>query len=192
MYESVSSLESCWERRGDIWVMRDQELSAFEYPDLKSLPSPRGLSVAKRKKLHCTPGIHPRATHQRKPGAVGSGLVPSSSCSEYHWFILFLNFLFYIGVLLINNVVLVSGVQQSDSVIHIHVAILFQILIPCRLLHNSEQSSLCYTVGPCWLSILSIAVWGFHFCPMVKNLPWNVGDPSSSPSPGRSHMPRSN
>ena len=32
----------------------------------------------------------------------------------------FLNFLFYIVVWLINNVGLVSGVQQSDSVIHIH------------------------------------------------------------------------
>ena len=61
----------------------------------------------------------------------------------------FFNFLFYIGVQLINNVVLVSGVQQSDSVIHIHVSILFQILFPFRLLHNTEQSSLCYTVGPC-------------------------------------------
>ena len=39
-----------------------------------------------------------------------------------------------------NNVVLVSGVQPSDSVIHIHVSILFQILFPFRLLHNVEQS----------------------------------------------------
>ena len=59
---------------------------------------------------------------------------------------------------MINNVVIVSGVQQSDSVIHIHVSILFQILSPFRLLYNIEQSSLCYTVGPCWLSILNIAV----------------------------------
>ena len=59
---------------------------------------------------------------------------------------------------MINNVVLVSGVQQSDSVINIHISILFQILFPFRLLHNIEQSSLCYTVGPCWLSILNIAV----------------------------------
>ena len=49
---------------------------------------------------------------------------------------------------------LVSGVQQSDSVIHLHVPILFQILFPFRLLQNIEQSSLCYTVGPCLLSIL--------------------------------------
>ena len=59
---------------------------------------------------------------------------------------------------MINNVVLVSGVQQSDSVTHIHVSILFQIIFALSLLHNIEQSSLCYTVGPCRLSILNIAV----------------------------------
>ena len=47
---------------------------------------------------------------------------------------------------------LISGVQQSDSVIHIHISILFQILIPFRLLQNIEHGSLCYTVGPSWLS----------------------------------------
>ena len=31
---------------------------------------------------------------------------------------LFFDFLFYIGVKLINSVVLVSGVEQSDSIIH--------------------------------------------------------------------------
>ena len=47
---------------------------------------------------------------------------------------------------MVNNAVTVTGVQQSDSVIiHIHVSILFQILFPFRLLHNIEQSSLCYT-----------------------------------------------
>ena len=50
-----------------------------------------------------------------------------------------------------NNVVLVSGVQQSDSVIHIHVSILFLILFPFRLLQTIEQSSLCYTVG--WTTV---------------------------------------
>ena len=56
-----------------------------------------------------------------------------------------------------NNVVLVSVVQQSDSVIHIHVSTLFQILFPIWLLQNVEQSSLCYAVGPCWLPIINIA-----------------------------------
>ena len=59
---------------------------------------------------------------------------------------------------MINNVVIVSDGQQSDSVIHTHVSILFHMLFPFRLLHNIEQSSLCYTVSPCWLSILNIAV----------------------------------
>ena len=65
---------------------------------------------------------------------------------------LFFNF---IGAYLIYNVVLVSGVQQSDSVIHIHIFILFQILFPLRLLQNNELHSLCYTVGACWSSLYS-------------------------------------
>jgi len=44
---------------------------------------------------------------------------------------LYKNFLLYIGVQLINNV-LVSGLQQSDSVIHIHVFFLLQILFPLQ------------------------------------------------------------
>ena len=36
---------------------------------------------------------------------------------------------------------LVSAIQQNDSVIHIHIEILFSV----RLLHNIEQSSLCCT-----------------------------------------------
>ena len=40
---------------------------------------------------------------------------------------------------------IVSGVQQSDSVIHIYVSIVFEILFPLRLLHDTEQSYLCYT-----------------------------------------------
>ena len=57
-----------------------------------------------------------------------------------------------------HNVVLVSGVQQSDSVIRPQAPILFQILFPLRLLLNTEQSSLSCTVGPGWLSALYIAV----------------------------------
>ena len=49
---------------------------------------------------------------------------------------------------------LVSGVQQSDSVTHTYISI-FQILFPYLLLQNIECSSLCYTVGPCWLSTYS-------------------------------------
>ena len=43
-----------------------------------------------------------------------------------------------------NNVVLVSDIQQHDSVIHLKVSILFQIIFPFRLLQSIEHSSLCY------------------------------------------------
>ena len=46
---------------------------------------------------------------------------------------------------LINNVVSVLGVQQSDSVIHINIPILFfQVLFLFKLLQNIQQRS--YTV----------------------------------------------
>ena len=57
--------------------------------------------------------------------------------------------------------VIVSGVQQGDSGIYIHVSVLFQIPFLIRLLYNTEQGPLCYTVGPCWLFILNIAA---HKC----------------------------
>ena len=47
--------------------------------------------------------------------------------------ILILNFLFCIGVSLINNVVIVSGEQWRDLAIHVHGSILFQIPLPSRL-----------------------------------------------------------
>ena len=56
---------------------------------------------------------------------------------------------------MINNVLLVSGTQQSDSTRHILVSI-FQILFLCGLLQNIGQSSLCSTVDLCWLPILYV------------------------------------
>ena len=44
---------------------------------------------------------------------------------------------------------------------HIHVLILPQTPLPFRLPHNTEQSSMCYREGPCWLSILNIVVCTF-------------------------------
>ena len=67
--------------------------------------------------------------------------------------------LIFIGVQLIYNVVLVSAVQQSESAIHTHISTLFQILFPYRSLQNTEKSSLCYTVGPCCLTILYVIVF---------------------------------
>ena len=77
---------------------------------------------------------------------------------------LFFFLFFYIEIQLINNV-RVSGVQQSDSVLHIHVSVIFQILFPFRLLQYIKQSPLCYIVGPYWLSILFIYLFlDFLFC----------------------------
>ena len=70
----------------------------------------------------------------------------------------FKTFLFCIGVYLINNVVIISGEQQRKSAIHIHISILPQTPLPSRLPHIIEQSSLCYTVGPCWLFILNLTM----------------------------------
>ena len=49
------------------------------------------------------------------------------------------------------NVVLISTVQQSDSVIYI----IFHFFHD-DLSQDIECSSLCYTVGPCCLSVLYI------------------------------------
>ena len=68
-----------------------------------------------------------------------------------------LNFQICIGVWPTNTVVIVSDGQQRDSAIHVHVTILPQMPLPSRL-NNIEQSSMCSTVGPCWLPILNIAV----------------------------------
>ena len=72
----------------------------------------------------------------------------------YFFFHLFLDLLcltllrfYFILEHTVNDAVLISDVQQSDSVTH--VSILFPILFPFRLLHNVEQSSTCYTVDPC-------------------------------------------
>ena len=64
---------------------------------------------------------------------------------------------------MINNIVflIVLGVQQGDSVIHIHLSTLFQIL--SHLSYYRILSSVSYVVqeAPVWLSILNIAV---HAC----------------------------
>lgn len=44
---------------------------------------------------------------------------------------------------MIYNIVLVSSVQQKDSVTHVLISILFQVLFPYWLLQNTEYSLLC-------------------------------------------------
>ena len=73
----------------------------------------------------------------------------------------------------------VLGEQQRNSAIHIHISILPQTPLPSRLPHNIEKSFLCYTVGPCWLSILNVTV---YTCPSQTPV-------SSSHSPSHSWLP---
>lgn len=63
---------------------------------------------------------------------------------------------------LMNDVISASGVQQTESVTYTHVSLLFQTLFPPRSLQNTEQSSLRYTAGPCWLHILNTAVYTYQ------------------------------
>jgi len=65
-------------------------------------------------------------------------------------------FFFLIEVQLVNNIVLVSGVQQSDLIIHMYVQIFFKILFHYRLLQDIAPSSLHYTINPCCLSYFYI------------------------------------
>ena len=54
---------------------------------------------------------------------------------------------------------LISVVQQSDSAIHIYIyniCIIFPIIFYYGLLQDINYSSLCYTVGTCFLSGLFI------------------------------------
>ena len=67
---------------------------------------------------------------------------------ELQWGFIFSLQYFLVEVQLVYNVGLVSRVQQSGSVIHVRIAILFQVLFHYRLLEDTEYSSLCYTVGP--------------------------------------------
>ena len=67
-----------------------------------------------------------------------------------------------------------------------YIYILSQIIFPLRL-QNIESSSLCYTVSPCWLSILYIVVCdNFPGGSDGKASVYNVGDQGSIPGLGRS------
>ena len=55
---------------------------------------------------------------------------------------------------------------------HIYVSVLFQIIFPISLLYNIEQSSLCYIVCTCWLSILNIAVCACQSYGLLNLLPY--------------------
>ena len=55
--------------------------------------------------------------------------------------------------------VIVSGEWLRNADIYIYVYPFSpQTPFPSRPAHDIEQSSMCYTIGLCWLSILSIAM----------------------------------
>ena len=70
----------------------------------------------------------------------------------------FISLIFYWSIVDLQCCV-VSAVQQSESVIHIHISTLLKILFSYRSLQSIEQSSLCYTVGSYQSSILYTSVY---------------------------------
>ena len=80
-----------------------------------------------------------------------------TACVKQYSFVFFKTFYFVLAYSRLT-MLWVSGKQWRDSAIRIHVSTLPQTPLPSRLPRNSEQSSLCCTVGPCWLSILNIVV----------------------------------
>ena len=76
---------------------------------------------------------------------------------------------------MINKAVIVSGEQQRDSAIHIHVPILPQTPLPSRLSRNTEQSSMCCIVGPCWLSFFFFSKKFIYFNWRLITLQYCIG-----------------
>ena len=102
----------------------------------------------------------------RSPGG-GHGNPPQYSC---------LDNVIYIGPWQAT----VHGVTKSRTRLkqlsrHMHFP---QTPLPCRQPHNIEQYSLCYTGGPCWLSILNIVEHARHL-----GLPSYPFPPSFPPTP---------
>ena len=81
----------------------------------------------------------------RKQATASTSLLQAETLSS------FFKKTYFTEVQLIYNVVLISAVQRSDSVIHIY--IVFHILFHYGLSQDIEHSSLCYTVGPCYNSL---------------------------------------
>ena len=73
---------------------------------------------------------------------------------------------------LVHSILLVSGIEHSDYVIYKCAYIYIysvETLSHYRLLQDIGYSFLCYTVGPCWFSILSIIMCLFY--PQPPHLP---------------------
>lgn len=75
-----------------------------------------------------------------------------------------------------SNVVIISGGLLRDLAVHIHVSILPKFpRIQAAITVN--QSSLCYTVGACWLSTLNNSS-AYHVYPQIFNYPFPAPFPS--------------
>ena len=101
-----------------------------------------------------------------------SSFIYSLSSSDITWLYFFKNFLFCIGVKPINKQCCdsfwwttkeFSWIYTCIHSIHVYIphrcmdtSIHISTHLPSMLPHNIGQSSLCYTVGPCWFSILNI------------------------------------
>ena len=79
---------------------------------------------------------------------VFSHLLNLQESYSWLWFF-FLIFIFYQSVVDLQCVVLVSGVQQSDSVINIHTSIFFRFFSHLGYYRILSRYSLCYIVHPC-------------------------------------------
>ena len=87
-------------------------------------------------------------------------------------FVFLKNFLFCIGVQLINNVI-VSG--EQDSAVHMHISMLPQTLLPSRLPHNLKQSHVLYN-----RSLLGIH---FKYSSVYMSIPSSLTIPSPDSFP---------
>ena len=87
--------------------------------------------------------------------------------SHFLYELAFLFLLIFITVQLLYSVVLVSAAQQSESIIHTHIPILFQISFSLSSPQSTEQSSLYSTESSHQFSILRIVVyiWRRHWHP---------------------------
>ena len=66
----------------------------------------------------------------------------------------------------------VSGEQQRNSTKHVHVSILTQVPLSSRVAQSIEQSFMCYTIDPCWLSILNILNIVVFICSLKWKRVW--------------------
>ena len=85
-------------------------------------------------------------------------------CIADGFFTVWVIFFFLIKIWFIYYVVLVSGVQQSDSAIHKCISIFFQIIFPYSLLQSIEYSFLCQNGR-------SLLVICFMYCSFYMLLP---------------------